>query len=40
MQYLYNLLFYSACYASNSQLIWKLFFFFAWLLSDKNFPQK
>lgn len=28
MQYLYNVLFYSACYASNSQLIWKLFFFF------------
>lgn len=39
MQYLYNLLFYSASYASNSQLVWKLLFF-AWLLSDKNVPQK
>lgn len=26
MQYLYNLLFYSASYASNSQLVWKLLF--------------
>lgn len=39
MQYFYNLLFCLVSYASNSQSVWKLFFF-PQLLFNKNFPQK